>query len=108
MRIGLHHDSLFFDPDGISPPLSPGDEELLFGGKAVDIGRARFALERFFVREKCNLRATQVADTLAEYQFAVVVDAGFDEVIVELVSHTCATLLELGQIVGRPPVSQAS
>ena len=40
MRIRLHHDSLFFDADGVSAPLSPGDEELLFRRKpSMSAGR---------------------------------------------------------------------
>ncbi len=37
VRIGLHHDPLFFDPDCVSAPLSPRDEKLLFGSKAIDV-----------------------------------------------------------------------
>ena len=108
VRVGLHHDSLFFDADGVSAPLSPGDEKLLLGRKAIDIRRARFAHERFLISQKCNLRATQVANARAEHHFAIVVDAGFYEVIIELIRHTRAALLELRQIDWCPPVSQVS
>src|SRR6202011_18650 len=73
VRVGLHHQALRLDANLVPTELSPGDKELLFGSKSVDVRRTRFALERLLVGEVSDLRAAQVTNALAQHEFAVVV-----------------------------------
>src|ERR1017187_5525800 len=107
VRIRLHHDPLFFNANGIAAPLSPCNEELLFWSESVDVRRARLAFEGLLEGEERDFGAAEVADALTQHQFAIVVNAGLDEVVVELIHYAGAALLELLQIAVRPPVSQA-
>ena len=84
VRIALHHRPRELGPDCVAPELAPGDEELLVRREAVDVGERRLALLRDLERAVRDLRAREVADALAEHELAVVVDAGLDEVAVEL------------------------
>jgi phosphoglycolate phosphatase-like HAD superfamily hydrolase len=63
----------------VAAELSPGDEELLVRGEAVDVGRRRLLL-RLLERKVRNLRARQVADRLTQHQLAVFVDGRLDVV----------------------------
>src|SRR5580704_15078365 len=108
MWVGLQHRALGFDADLISAELAPGDIELLLRSEAIDIRGTRLALARLLICQECNLRAAQVADALAQYEVAVVMHAGFDEVAIELIGHARGAGLELLQIGFRPPVPQAA
>ena len=44
MRIALHHQALRFGADLVAAELAPGDEELLLGSEAIDVGGAWLAL----------------------------------------------------------------
>src|SRR5205823_4240344 len=47
VRIGENHLALGFGTNSITARLSPSDEELLLGGEAVNVGRARLAFHGF-------------------------------------------------------------
>src|SRR5450755_2272111 len=108
MRIALYHQTLGFGANLVAAELSPGDEELLLGREAVDVGRSRLAFERFLIGEIGDLRSAQVADTFAEHELAVVVDIFLDEVIVELIGDAGSSLLEVFEVGVDPPVAQAA
>ena len=108
MRISLDHQALRFRADFIATELPPGDEELLLWVEAVDIGRTRFAFQRFLICQKCDLCPTQIANTFAQHQFAVVVYTGLNEIVIELIGHAGGTALELFEIGIGPPVTQAA
>ena len=94
--------------DGVAAELAPGDEELLLGREAVD-GRLRaLALARLLEGRgrRCLAPARSPID-LAQHQLAVVVDAGLDEVALELVDHALPARLELLEVLVGPPVLRA-
>ncbi len=108
MRIGLHHQALGLDANLVAAELSPCDEKLLLGVEAVDIGGTRFALQRLFVGEERHFRTAQVSDAFAQHQLAVVMNAGLDEVVVELIGYAGGAGLELLQVGVGPPIAQAA
>src|SRR5580698_3391852 len=107
MRIALHHKTLSLNANFIAPKLSPGDEELLFGREAVDVGGARFTFERFLVGKECDPGSAQVSNTFTQYEFTVMVNILLDVIVVELVDDAGGALLKVLQIGFRPPVAQA-
>src|SRR5438270_12731080 len=107
MRIALHHQALRLGTYFVAAELPPGDEELLCRRQAVDY-RGGPGLLRFLKCQPGDLRAGEVADRFAEYKSAVVMDAGLDEVAVELIRHARRPLLKTFEIFGGPPVPQAS
>ena len=108
MRVGLHHEPLPFNAHRIAAELSPGDEKLLLGSEAVDVGGARLAFQGFLVGEIRDLCAAQVADAFTEHQLAVVVYAIFDKVVIELIGDAGSARLKIFQVLVRPPVAKAS
>src|SRR5205823_6042763 len=75
VRVGFDHQALLLGTDGVAAELSPGDEELLFGSEAVNVGGAGLALQRFQVCQVSDLGAAEVADTLSQHQLALVMNA---------------------------------
>src|SRR6185295_13256808 len=96
------------ETDRVAAELAPADEELLLWCEAVDRRLGSLALARLLVGEERDLRASQVADALAEHELAVVVDAGLDEVAVVLLRHALRARLEFLQVLIGPPVLQPS
>src|SRR5271155_2269866 len=95
MRIGLHHQALRLDADRIAAELSPGNKELLLRSEAVDIRRTRFPLKRLLIGKKSDFGTAQVSDALTQYQLAVMMNAGLDEIVIELIGHAGRARMEL-------------
>src|SRR5450432_2512925 len=106
VRIALDHGALGFGADLVAAPLTPGDEELLLGCKAVNGRFRRLALARFLVSQVSEFCAAEIANRFAQHELAVVMNPGLDEIAVELVHHTLAARLEFCFVLGRPPVAQ--
>src|SRR5438874_172504 len=108
MRIALHHQPLRLGTYLIAAELSPRDEELLFRRKSIDGRLRRFAFARELIRKERDLRSRQVADTFAQNQLPIVMDARLDVVLIELVRDALRFRLEVGQVGVSPPVLQAA
>ena len=65
-------------------------------------------MQGFLVGQKCDLRAAQIADAFSQHEFAVVVDSGLDEIVIELIGNASGAGLELLQVGVRPPVAEAA
>src|SRR5436190_16657676 len=107
MRVALHHQAHRFRPDRVAAELTPADEELLIGREAVD--RLRGMLLLCFL--KCEVRdlgAGEIADRLAEDEASLMMDAGLDEVVLELIGDARRALVEVLLVIRRPPVFQSS
>ena len=77
------------------------------GVKPSSVG-AGCCLLRLLEGQVGDLGACEIADRFAEHQLAVVVDAGLDEVVLELVDDALRPRAGSAcQIVGRPPVVAA-
>jgi len=85
------------------PDLSPTQEETLFRCETVNIGRTRFAVERFLKRVVRDRQTGKVADVFAKRQLAVDKQAGLDFVAVKLLDDARCTLVELGTVGVGPP-----
>src|ERR1700733_3351732 len=108
MRVSLHHQTLRLRPNLVAAKLSPCNEELLLGGKAIHICRTRLPLERLLICEECDLRSAQITNALPEHQLSVVMNIFLDEVMIELISDACGTQLEIFQVRFGPPVAQTA
>src|SRR5262249_51334734 len=107
MRVALDHRAGGLGAGRVAAELPPRDEELLVGSEAVLVGQGRLPAPRDLEGAVGDLRAGEVPDRLAQDEPAVVVESGLDEIVLELVDDTGALLLELLQVVRRPPVVQA-
>src|SRR5580704_13948804 len=94
VRVGIGLKARCLWPQIFAPHLGPSEEEALLRREAVDIFRA-LALDGFLVCSISDSQASEVADALAEYELAVLVQAGLHFVAIELVHHTVTTLSEV-------------
>src|SRR5258708_31058685 len=108
MAIGLHHQSLALKAGLVAAELTPRNEELLLRREAVDVSRARLAFQRLLVSKISDLRSAQVANALAQNQFAVVMYIFLDKVIVELARYASPASLKIFEISVCPPVTQSA
>src|SRR5579864_1173885 len=103
MRVALDHGSLRFRTDLITAPLSPGNKELLLWRVTID-GRLRVGLLSFLESEKSDLDAGEVADAFSQNQLAIVVNAGLNEIAIELADNAGGSILKPLHVYRRPPV----
>src|SRR5271155_878474 len=103
VRIGIGLQTCCLRPLIRSPHLGPSEEEALLRRKSVDVFRA-FALDGFLVCSVSNGHAAEVANALAEHELAVLVQARFHFVTIELVHHAVRMFGEVLAIVRRPPL----
>ena len=103
MRIRTDALPLRFETHRRAGVLSPGDEELLFGREAVGV-RHRMSDHRLLKRTIGNAHASEISDRLAQHALSIVVNAGLDEVTVELIDYALGTRLELLAIRLGPPI----
>src|SRR5215204_4163427 len=89
--------------DVLRPDLRPAEEEPLLGREAGDGLRARLAFERLLVGRVGHGQAAEVSDRLADDELAVVEESGLDLEGVELLDDAVGALVELLQVLGRPP-----
>src|SRR5579864_7895383 len=106
MRIGVGLQAGILRPNIDSPILRVAQEKTLFGCKAVGIFFAGLAVLRFLKRGICQRCSAQIGDAFAFHQFAVLVQAFFGFVAVELLSYALAAVLEALQIFRSPPILQ--
>src|ERR1700722_4648002 len=102
MRVGRDPLLLRFRPHRATRNMLPGDEELLLRRDAVN-GRHRMPLHRLLKCLISHTHADEIGNGLAQHALAVMVDAGRDEISVELRAYALAALLIFLLVDFRPP-----
>ena len=106
VRVALRHQARGLRPHGVAAELAPRDEELLIRREAVDVGQRRLALLRDLERTIGDPRTGEIPDRLPGDELALVVDPRRRLVRVELAHDAGRLLLELLEVLVRPPVLQ--
>src|SRR5947209_14630653 len=106
MRIDVRQQPRELRPDVRGPTVRVGEEETLLRREAVNRRRARLAFHRLLPRGISDDQTAQVCDRLADYQFAVLVQARLDLEAVELVDDALGARMEILKIGVRKPVLQ--
>src|SRR6478672_518228 len=83
VRVTLDHGALRFRTNLITAPLSPGNKELLLRRVTVN-GGLRVGLLGFFESQESDLGAGKIANASTENKLAIVVNAGLNEIAIEL------------------------
>ena len=103
MRIARDQLPLCLDAHRVSAGLAPGNEKLLFGREAVDVGN-RMRAQGLLQRSVGDAYPGKVGNGLVAHAFAVVVNARRDEITVELIDQALAAGSELPVVFVAPPV----
>ena len=107
MRVTLDHGALRFRTNLITAPLSPGNKELLLWRVTVD-GGLRVFLLGFFESQESDLGAGKVANAFTQNKLAIVVNAGLNEIAIELAHHAGSAILKALHVFRRPPIVEAA
>src|SRR4029077_15886978 len=105
MWVRIHHQALEFRPIVGRPDLRVGKIEALIRCPTAD-QRGLFPLLCFLQRPVGEVQPTEVGDTLAEHELAVLMNVVLHYVTVELFFNEGSSLVEILFVLRRPPIAQ--
>src|ERR1700761_4140426 len=103
MRVTLDHGALRFRTNFITAPLSPGNKKLLLRRVTVN-GGLWVGLLGFFESQESDLGPGEFTNAFTQNELAVVVNAGLNEIAIELADDARSAILKALQVFGSPPV----